>query len=90
MSDDEIFALAEPFGEFQYGDAQGSKRLAFARAVLAAAGNTRHPLDDSQALALARQHLDQGLSWKPHITRCNDLEIRALIRAVEAAHGIRA
>jgi hypothetical protein len=48
----------------------------------------RAPLDDMQALKLARTHLDKGLSWAPHITRCTDLEIRALIRAVEAAHGI--
>jgi hypothetical protein len=48
----------------------------------------RAPLDDAQALELARKHLDKGLSWAPHITRCTDLEIRALIRAVEAAHGI--
>jgi hypothetical protein len=37
LTDDEIWELAEPFGEFQYGDAQGHKRLDFARAVLAAA-----------------------------------------------------
>ena len=53
-------------------------------------GIEHRPLTDDQALALARRHLDQGLSWAPHITRCNDLEIRALIRAVEAAHGIGA
>ena len=90
MTDDEIFALAEPFGAFEFGDAQGGKRLGFARAVLAAAGTVRQPLNDEQALVLARRHLDKGLSWAPHITRCNDLEIRALIRAIEAAHGIRA
>ena len=50
----------------------------------------RAPLDDAQALALARQHLDKGLSRAPHIVRCTDLEVRALIRAVEAAHGIGA
>lgn len=50
----------------------------------------RKPLDDAQALALARKHLDQGLSWAPHIVRCTDLEVRALIRAVERAHGIGA
>ena len=50
----------------------------------------RPPLNDAQALELARKHLDKGLSWAPHITRCTDLEIRALIRAVEAAHGIEA
>ena len=48
----------------------------------------RLPLDDAKALGIARTHLDKGLSWAPHITRCNDLEILALIRAVEAAHGI--
>ena len=37
LSREEIFDLAEPFGEFQYGDAQGDKRVAFARAVEAAA-----------------------------------------------------
>ena len=37
MTDRELLDLAEPFGEFQYGDAQGHKRIAFARAVLAAA-----------------------------------------------------
>ena len=60
------------------------------RAALAEAGDAKClPLTDGQALVLARKHLDKGLSWAPHITRCNDLEIRALIRAVEAAHGIR-
>ena len=59
------------------------------RAAIAEAGTgQRAPLDDAQALELARKHLDKGLSWAPHITRCNDLEILALIRAVEAAHGI--
>ena len=58
-------------------------------AVVARAGAVqRIPLDDSRALALARKHLDIGLSWALHITRCTDLEVRALIRAVEAAHGI--
>ena len=27
--------IAEPFGEFQYGDAQGHKRVDYAKAVLA-------------------------------------------------------
>ena len=33
LTDDEILNHADPFGAFQYGDAQGDKRLAFARAV---------------------------------------------------------
>jgi len=45
-------------------------------------------LMDERLLELARQHLDKGLSWAPHITRCTDLEIRAFARAIEAAHGI--
>lgn len=37
LTDEEILSIAESFGEFQYGDAQGDKRRGFARAVLAAA-----------------------------------------------------
>lgn len=33
---EQIFDIAEPFGEFRYGDAQGDKRIAFARAIIAA------------------------------------------------------
>lgn len=33
LTDDQIFELAEPFGAFQYGDAQGDKRKEFARAI---------------------------------------------------------
>ena len=46
------------------------------------------PLSDDDALALARKHLDRGLSWEPCITRCTDREIKALIRAVERHHRI--
>ena len=35
MTDEQILEIAEPFGEFQYGDAQGHKRIDFARAILA-------------------------------------------------------
>ena len=38
LTDEKIFDLAEPFGAFQYGDAQGHKRLEFARAIEAAHG----------------------------------------------------
>jgi hypothetical protein len=66
---------------------------AFAEALVAAErarARDRQPLNDAQALELARAHLDRGLSWAPHIVRCTDLEVRSLIRAVEAAHGIGA
>ena len=33
LTDEQIYRDAEPFGAFQYGDAQGHKRLAFARAI---------------------------------------------------------
>jgi hypothetical protein len=33
LSDDEIFTLAEPYGRFEFGDSQGHRRLAFARAI---------------------------------------------------------
>lgn len=34
VTDEQILEIAEPFGEFQYGDAQGHKRIDFARAIL--------------------------------------------------------
>lgn len=37
ISDKRIFELAEPFGEFRFGDAQGDKRIGFARVVEAEA-----------------------------------------------------
>ena len=36
LTREEIFELAKPFGEFQYGDAQGHKRIDFAHAIIAA------------------------------------------------------
>lgn len=36
LTREEIFELAEPFGEFKYGDAQGHKRIDFANAIIAA------------------------------------------------------
>ena len=35
VTDAQILEVAEPFGAFQYGDAQGDKRIDFARAILA-------------------------------------------------------
>ena len=35
VTEEKILEIAEPFGEFQYGDAQGDKRIDFARAILA-------------------------------------------------------
>ena len=33
LTDEEIFNQADDFGSFQYGDAQGHKRLEYARAI---------------------------------------------------------
>ena len=33
LTNEQLFELAEPFGYFEFGDAQGAKRLAFARAI---------------------------------------------------------
>ena len=33
LTEEQIFDLAEPFGAFEYGDAQGHKRREFARAI---------------------------------------------------------
>lgn len=49
LTDNEIFDLAEPFGAFQYGDAQGDKRIAFARAV------------EQAAYEAAAAHIDVGI-----------------------------
>lgn len=38
LTREEIFEIAEPFGEFKYGDAQGHKRIEFARAIERAHG----------------------------------------------------
>jgi hypothetical protein len=60
------------------------------RACVLEMDEARKPLNDAQAMELARRHLEKGLSWATRITRCTDAEIKALIRAVEAAHGIGA
>lgn len=38
LSDEQIYEIGEPFGYFQYGDAQGDKRRAFVRAIERAHG----------------------------------------------------
>lgn len=36
ISDEDILEIAGPFGEFRFGDAQGDKRVGFARAIITA------------------------------------------------------
>ena len=49
VTDEQILEIAEPFGEFQYGDAQGHKRIDFARAILSQRPE-RVPMTDEQWL----------------------------------------
>ena len=77
VTDEQILEVAEPFGEFQYGDAQGDKRIDFARAILALR-HERVPMTDEQVDSF---RVDGRLHW---------LGKRQLIRAVEAHHGISA
>ena len=44
-------------------------------------------MDDEKALEFARKYLDKGISWEPSITRCTDVEIINLIRALESSQG---
>ena len=64
LTDDQIFDIAEPFGEFRYGDAQGDRRLAFARAIIAA---TAAPIaQDEQWISVAERLPECGervLCW---------------------------
>ena len=56
LTDEQIFNLAEPFGEFRYGDAQGHKRIDFARTIEAAHGITGEqpaPAHEADELTIA-------------------------------------
>lgn len=59
LSDAEIFDLAEPFGAFEFGDAQGDKRLDFARAAIT-------------AFCLKNGIKDAGMNWQPISTAPKD------------------
>ena len=80
LTNDEIFVLAEPFGAFEFGDAQGDKRIAFARAVERAAYERAAQECEAQISGSDYQHL----AWHGHwdlmaqsATNCADA-IRAL------------
>ena len=88
VTDAQILEVAEPFGAFQYGDAQGDKRIDFARAILALRPE-RVPMTDEQ-ISLEAHNADDR-DW-------NDLRFRSSwhegflegARFVEAHHGITA
>jgi len=80
--------IDRPGARADYSDDQWCRIVAaFATLATPPASQQREPLSDEALLEIARQYLDTGLSWAPHITRCNDLEIKAFARAVEAALG---
>lgn len=53
ITDEQILLAAEPFGAFQYGDAQGHKRIDFARAILALRPAAQPPKHKHWSAALA-------------------------------------
>lgn len=96
LTREELFELAEPFGEFQYGDAQGHKRIDFANAIIAAyerinvyaAPQPRRRLTDEEIDNTTRKQVDDLLD---HIYEYGtaaegiDYRVRAIARAIEAA-----
>lgn len=52
MSPDQVFSIAEKYGAFEFGDAQGDKRLAFAADVIAAHQRVRDAAPDLLAALL--------------------------------------
>jgi hypothetical protein len=46
LNREQIFAIAEPYGAFEFGDAQGNKRLEFAADVIAAHKRLRDAAPD--------------------------------------------
>ena len=79
MTDEQILEVAEPFGAFEYGDAQGDKRVDFARAILALRPK-RVPMTDEQINEMALQ--------EEFLLVCDGAEeLTEIVRAVEAHHG---
>ena len=83
VADEQILEVAEPFGEFQYGDAQGHKRIDFARAILALRPE-RVPMTEDQVW-----HNDALMSANGTAGFKMDALMR-IVRAAEAHHGITA
>lgn len=64
LTDEEIFHAAEPFGAFEYGDAQGHKRIAFARAIEAAVLEKQANVDVEPVCEVYRYGKDSsGREW---------------------------
>ena len=82
VTNEQILEIAEPFGEFQYGDAQGHKRIDFARAILALRPE-KVPMTEDQVW-----HNDALMSANGTAGFKMDALMR-IVRAVEAHHGIK-
>ena len=66
LTDQEILDVAEPFGAFEFGDAQGDKRKDFARAVIEA--NNAKVLADLEPDLYVYESVMTGLSYRVHPT----------------------
>lgn len=82
VTDEQILEVAEPFGAFEYGDAQGDKRIDFARAILALRPE-RVPMTDEQLNDLIPSPYVRGVYMG-----YSRSDICKLSRAIEAHHGI--
>ena len=80
VTDEQILEIAEPFGAFEYGDAQGDKRVDFARAILALRPE-RVPMTEDQVW-----HNDALMSANGTAGFKMDALMR-IVRAVESHHG---
>ena len=85
VTDEQILEVAEPFGAFEYGDAQGDKRIDFARAILALQKNNfsheRVPMTHKQAIEMNDAAFDKYMT--------QDARAIELVRSVEAHHSIK-
>lgn len=86
-----VLAIAEKFGAFEFGDAQGHKRLEFAAEVIAAHERIRDAAPDLlAALQLAKDSLvafkfipGAGNAWEDH----DEANLQAVDAAIAKATG---
>lgn len=94
VTDEQILEIAEPFGEFQYGDAQGHKRIDFARAILALRPE-RVPMTNEQwddvlgsagpdMLDLAKQWADNKVHVYQVVNEAEKIVKAAVLRGITA------
>ena len=82
-TDAQILEVAEPFGAFEYGDAQGDKRINFARAILVLRPE-RVPMTDAEASDMIRETVRGNALRREGSTSLQ------IVRATERYYGIAA